>query len=307
MKDTSGMIMPSTYHRILTTLLLLALPTFGQIQAQEAPQPVTLNWVGCGISKKAYMEEIAALYEKRTGIKININGGGATKGIRQVSNGETDIGGTCRFTLDNHTDEKNATLVPVAWDALAVIAHPSNPVDNLSLNQVRAIYEGHVTNWKDVGGKDAPIQLLAREGKNSGVGRTIRQLVFANYEQEFSTAEMLPSSGPLEKAVEANENAIGITGISSARKRNVKIVKLEGKDPSYDNIASGDYLLYRPLYLAYKRDAANADQVAHFIQFVHGAEGQEVLRNNGTVPYLEAIHLVRKKIEQAKRARDRGL
>lgn len=299
--------MPCIYRRLLIAFLGLALSAFGLAHAQETTQQVTLNWVGCGISKKAYMEEIAELYEKRTGIKINIDGGGATKGIRQVSNDETDIGGTCRFTLDNHPDEKNATLVPVAWDALAVIVHPSNPVGNLSLNQVRAIYEGRTTNWKDVGGNDAPIKLLAREGKLSGVGRTIRQLVFADYEQEFPTAELLPSSGPLEKAIEVNENAVGITGISSARKRNVKILQLEGKDPSYDNIASGDYMLYRPLYLAYKRGGANEEQVKHFIQFVHGADGQDVLRNNGTVPYLEAIHLVRKKIEQAKRARERGL
>lgn len=273
-------------------------------QASGSSAKVTLNWVGCGISRKAYMEEIAALYEKRTGVQINIDGGGATKGIRQVASGETDIGGSCRFILDNHAEEKDATLVPVAWDALTVIVHPSNPIENVTLKQIRGIYDGSITNWKELGGKDAKIHVIDREGKISGVSRTIRQLVFANYDQEFPTAELLPESGPLEKAIESNENSIAITGISSARKRAVKILNLEGKIPTYENIANGSYLLYRPLYLAYKRDSKNADQVKDFIQFVHGAEGQEVLRNNGTVPYLEAIHLVRKKMEQAKRARE---
>ncbi|MFA7593795.1 MAG: phosphate ABC transporter substrate-binding protein [Thiohalobacteraceae bacterium] len=268
---------------------------------------VTLTWVGCGISKKAYMDEAAALYAQKTGVKIAIDGGGATKGIRQVSGGEADIGGTCRFTLPNNAEEKDTTLVPVAWDALVVIAHPDNPVSNLTLDQVRAVYEGNITNWRELGGKDAPIHLLARAGKVSGVGRTVRQLVFADYDKEFPTAELLASTGPLEKAVETDPNAIGITGISSARKRNVRILTLEGKDPSYDNILSGDYLLYRPLYLGYKRDGRHVAQVTHFIQFIHGAEGQAVLRANGTVPYLEGIHLVRKKLDQARLARERGL
>lgn len=304
--------MPLVRHYYVTaiTLFSLMLWSLASVAAPDEAGPdssVTLNWVGCGISKKAYMSEIAVLYEKKTGVKINIDGGGATKGIRQVASGETDIGGSCRFMLDNHAEEKDATLVPVAWDALVVIAHPDNPVSNLTLNQVRAIYEGRYTNWKEVGGNDAEIKLIARDGKISGVGRTIRQLVFADYEQDFPTAELLASSGPLEKAVENDINAVAITGISSARKRKVKLLTLEDKEPSYENIASGDYLLYRPLYLAYKRGGKNEEQVKHFIQFVHGAEGQEVLRNNGTVPYLEAIHLVRKKIEQAKRARERGL
>lgn len=300
--------MPTVRNQFLSFIFTLLATSLVAGQAQAAAEEtITLNWVGCGISKKAYMQEVASLYEKKTGIKINIDGGGATKGIRQVASGETDIGGSCRFSLDNHEAEKGATLVPVAWDALVVIVHPDNPVNDISLSQIQKVYEGKITNWNMLGGQNGNIQLLAREGKVSGVGRMVRQLVFADYEMDFPTAELLPSSGPLEKAIESNVNAMGITGISSARKRNVKILTVEGKDPSYDNILSGDYLFYRPLYLAYKRDGANADKVAHFIQFVHGAEGQEVLRRNGTVPYLEGIHLVRKKIEQAKRARERGL
>lgn len=290
----------------LSSAAIVAAPAHATVEGVDAPS-VTLTWVGCGISKKAYMEEAAALYERKTGVKIAIDGGGASKGIRQVTSGETDIGGTCRFTLPNDPDEKDTTLVPVAWDALVVIAHPDNPVGDLTLDQVRAVYEGRVTNWSALGGRDAPIHLLARTGKVSGVGRTVRELVFADYDKEFPTAALLPSTGPLEKAVETDANAIGITGISSARKRNVKILMLEGKDPSYDNILSGDYLLYRPLYLGYKRDGKQAEQVKHFIQFIHGAEGQAVLRDNGTVPYLEGIHLVRKKMDQARAAREQGL
>jgi phosphate transport system substrate-binding protein len=268
---------------------------------------LTLNWVGCGISKKAYVAEIAKRYEEVTGVKIEISGGGATKGIRQVATGEADIGGSCRFKLRSNDQESDATLVPVAWDALAVIVHPDNPVGDLTLDQVRDIYLGKVTNWSQVGGPNAPLKLFIRKGKISGVGRTIRKLVFADYDQEFVANQVFDSSGPLEKAIEADVHAVGITGISSARKRNVKLVALNGKEPTYENIQKGDYLLYRPLYLAYNRNGAKAEEVKHFIQFVHGREGQEVLRRNGTVPYLEGIHLVRRQIKQTRDAKERGL
>ena len=288
---------------VLTGGLLWAVSTL----AAEGTSKLTLNWVGCGISKKAYVAEIAKRYEEVTGIKIEIAGGGATKGIRQVASGEADIGGSCRFKLRSSDEETDATLVPVAWDALAVIVHPDNPVSDLTLDQVRDIYLGKVTNWSQVGGPNAPLKVFVRKGKISGVGRTVRKLVFANYDQDFVATQEFDSTGPLEQAIEQDVHAMGITGISSARKRKVKLVALNGKEPSYENIKNGDYLLYRPLYLAYNRNGARADEVKDFIQVVHGREGQDVLRRNGTVPYLEGIHLVRRQIKQTRDAKERGL
>jgi phosphate transport system substrate-binding protein len=279
--------------------------------AQAAPAPaaegITLNWTGCGISRHAYMDDLAKLYEETTGIKINISGGGATKGIRDVAAGETDIGGTCRLKLPNEGSEEQATLVPVAWDALAVIVHPDNPVTDVSLRQLQDIFLGKITNWKELGGNDAPLRLYVRQGKNSGVGRSLRKHLFADYDQEFVAAEIFPSTGPLERAIETDVNAIGVTGVSSARKRNLKLVHLEGKDPGYENIRNGDYLLYRPMYLSYNADNARAEEVKNFISFIYGKDGSAVLANNGIVPYLDGIHLIRKKIAQNRDARERGL
>jgi phosphate transport system substrate-binding protein len=267
----------------------------------------TLKWVGCGISKKAFMTEMAAIYEKKTGVKIDIQGGGATRGIREVAANNADMGGSCRHKIEGETKEHGAVLEPVAWDALVVIVHPDNPVENISFDQIRGIYLGKITNWKQLGGNDALIRLMARKGKNSGVGRTLRKLVFANYNQEFKATEFVKSSGPLEKAVVKDVNAIGVTGISSARKRKVKNLKLDGKEPSYDNIRNGDYGLYRPLYLALNKSSKNAKEVNKFIKFAHSPEGREIIRNNGTVPYLDALKLVLKQVEQEDRANERGL
>jgi len=148
----------------------------------------TLTWVGCGISKKAFMAELAAGYEKKTGIKIVLEGGGATKGIREVSAQHVDLGGACRHTIESGTSlspvvgERRVIMTPVAWDALVVIVNKNNPVSDISLEQLRKVYLGEITNWKELGGSDAPIDLYIRKGKISGVGRTLRELVFANYD-----------------------------------------------------------------------------------------------------------------------------
>lgn len=263
-------------------------------------------WAGCGITKKAFMAELAKAYQKKTGIKVTLEGGGATKGIRKASKGEIDIGGACRASVENHPLERSAYQIPVAWDALVVIVNKNNPVDNISFQQIQQLYEGKLTNWKQLGGSDAPIELYVRRGKISGVGRTIRELVFTNFDKEFKAKYTVKSSGPLEKGVMKNINGIGTTGISSAKRRDVKILKLEGKAPSFENIKKGKYLLYRPLYLVTKGRKSDP-KVKAFINFALSREGKEIIRKAGTVPYADAMALVMKQIEQYDRASDQGL
>lgn len=269
----------------------------------------TLTWAGCGISKNAFMQEMAAAYEKKTGVKIDLKGGGATKGIREVSSKKTDIGGTCRHTLQDDKTlsgvplaERRVQLTPVAWDALVVLTHKDNPVNNVTLEQIRQIYTSKITNWKELGGRDAPIELYVRKGKISGVGRTLRELVFNNYDQEFVAKHVMDSTGPLERAIEKDVNAIGITGVSSGRRvKGAKILHLEGKEASYENIKSGSYLLYRPLYMVTHLEDRNPE-VKKFIEFVYSDEGKRIMRKVGTVPYEDAVHLWLKYLDQQKKA-----
>ena len=257
-----------------------------------------LSWVGCGISKKAYMTELASVYEQQKSVHVDIKGGGATKGIYDVSKGEADLGGSCRFYLPGNDTEKSIFFEPVAWDALAVIVNKNNPVNNITFKQIRDIYTGKITNWKQLGGNDAPLKLYVREGYISGVGYTIRKLIFANPKQEFKASKEFKSSGPLEEGITQDVNSIAITGISSASLRDVKILTLDEKVPSYDNIKSGQYALYRPLFLTYNPESPNIAQIKDFIEFAHSSTGRNIMKKNGVVPYLEALRLVMKQAKQ---------
>jgi phosphate transport system substrate-binding protein len=253
---------------------------------------VTLNWAGCGITKKAFMAELAEAFEKKTGTRVELEGGGATKGIHKIADRKVDFAGSCRFRVDQDgISSSEIQFNPVAWDALTVVVHKSNPVDSISIEQLRDVFMGEITNWSALGGPDQPLELLIRKGKISGVGHTARQLLFNDEEIDFKASASYKSSGPIEKAVEQNPNAIAITGISSARKRDFKILNLEGKDPGFENIKDGKYLLYRPLYIVTNRKSENLRAVKSFLNFAHSREGRDIIRKNGAVPYLEAVWL----------------
>ncbi|MEJ2397562.1 MAG: substrate-binding domain-containing protein [Gammaproteobacteria bacterium] len=182
----------------------------------------------------------------------------------------------------------------MAWDALAVIVHKSNPLNNMTTAQIRAIYNGKITNWKQLGLNNAPIHLYIRRGKISGVGYAIRQYIFKDSNKKFVTKAryIMHSSGPLEKAIAKDPFGIGITGISSARKRNVKIMSIDHKSPTYENVKDGKYVWYRPLYLVTRPDASQT--VRNFVSFAMSAQGRAILRQNGTVPYRDAPKLMKK-------------
>ena len=277
---------------------------FANIQIVSSAE--TLQWAGCGITKKAFMKELAKAYTKKTGIEVKLSGGGATKGIRNAAKGAIHIGGACRVSLERHPEERDAFQIPVAWDALVAFVNKKNPVDSISFAQLQQVYLGEITNWKQLGGKDAPIELYIRRGKMSGVGRTLRELVFANYNQEFKATYVVKSSGPVEKGVVKNLNGFGVSGISSAKKRKLKLLKLDGKAPTYENIKNGSYALYRPLYLVIKR-GNKTPLVRDFIKYALSKEGQDIIRAQGTVPYAEALHLVMKQLDQYERANTEGL
>ncbi|MDH5517643.1 MAG: phosphate ABC transporter substrate-binding protein [Gammaproteobacteria bacterium] len=299
--------MKAYYIHIKTIIISLNLIFTLPAQAEPANKTDDIIWAGCGITKKAFMSELAKAYTAKTGVVVTLQGGGATKGIRNAAKGAIDIGGACRATLPNHPEERNAYQIPVAWDALVVVVNKENPVNSITFKELQKIYIGQITNWKELGGNNAPIELYIRQGKFSGVGRTLRELVFANYDQEFKAKFVEKSSGPLEKGIVKNLHGIGTTGISSAKRRDLKILKLDDKEPSYDNIKNGEYLLYRPLYLVTKGPRESDEKIKKFISFALSREGKAIIRKAGTVPYADAMSLVMKQLQQYKRARDSGI
>ncbi len=290
--------MPKEIFRLVICLSA----TFLLTQAVEAK---TLQWVGCGISKKGFMDELAIAYEQDTGVKIELEGGGATKGLRQVSSGKSELGGSCRMPLIyKNADasyrveslEHKLKLIPIGWDALVVITNQENHlVDEISRVQLKQILTGEITHWRQLGAEnDKPINLYVRSGKISGVGLTLRQQLFNNREQDFTKqATYLPSSGKIEKAVEADPNALAVSGISSSRHRQLNMLSLEGVAPTMENLRNGNYHLYRMLFLVTPTDLVEKPDHKAFVDFALSVKGQRAIRKAGTLPYTYGLHLLR--------------
>lgn len=288
----------------MVKIILLSL---GLLSISVSASAEELKWVGCSITKLAFMEDLATAWSAKTGHTIAMAGGGATKGIRHAANTQADMGGTCRYKLESTTEESKAYFEPIAWDALVTIVHPDNPITNITKNQLRDIYLGKIKNWKELNGRDQPIHVYAREGKITGVGYTMRKLLFANYHQDFEADKIFEDSGPLEKALETDPLAIGVTGISSAKKRALKIIDLEGRSPTYENIRNGNYVFYRPLYIAYNELNGKSKLIKDFVNFAHSPEGMAIIQANGCVPYTQALTLISRQLREDKAARDMGL
>ena len=275
-------------------MILTAVCLFTASDAAFA-EKADITWTGCGITRKAFMAECAQAYKKSTGKIIALSGGGAKKGIRDAAAGKADIGGSCRPCLPDlyPKQESGVMMTHVAWDAIVIMVHPANPVIGLTTDQVTKIFKGEIKSWKEIGGENVPITVVTRRGKISGVGYMARKMLFNDRHANFSRFSVnLKSSAPVEKKVESVENAIGISGVSSARKRKVRLLALDGVDPTKENIANATYPLFRPLFLMTMGEPTG--DVKDFLDWILSEEGQKVISDQGTVNLEEGRGLVKK-------------
>ncbi len=177
-------------------------------------------------------------------------------------------------------------LTVVGWDALVFFTHADNPVESITAEQARGILMGRILNWSEVGGPDETIVPVFRQqtvsGKLSGVGYMTRLMLFGRPDADYSSeAIFFVSSGPVEEFVAATPFSIAVTGVSSATKRDVRILALDGVEATPSNIASGVYPLFRPLYLV--TDGEPTGLAKDFVEWMVGEQGQATMRAQGAV------------------------
>jgi phosphate transport system substrate-binding protein len=261
-------------------------------------QAVELNWSGCEVSRTAYINDLAPAFETQTGIRINLlTGADSTRGIHDVHSGKADIGSTSRDSLAHEHRDTGIELVPVAWNALRIIVSRDNSVTNLSLDQLQAIFSGKTTNWSELGGDKHNIEVYVYQQDNSAAGR-IRDILFTDNRTKIKSSRTFDVYESLVLALIKNPHAIAISDDSHVDTPNLKIVAVNGVMPSVENLKSGDYGLYSPLYLAYNPSSSKIDSIRNFISYLNSKAARAIMRSNGVVPYTEALRLVMKKVRE---------
>ena len=204
---------------------------------------------------------------------------GSGAGVEAVSNGTADIGNASRNLTE---DEKAAGVAEniVAIDGIAVVVDPSNTVEDLTKEQLTDIYLGKVTNWSDLGGNNAPIVVVGREA-GSGTRSAFEELL--EIEDQARYANELDSTGAVMAKVASTPGAIGYVSLD-VLDDSVKALKLDGAEPTEENIKAGSYFLSRPFVMATKGtiDEQN-DLVKALFDYVYSDEGAQVIESVGLI------------------------
>lgn len=224
-----------------------------------------------GFLSEAYMEE-------NGDIKVTYNPTGSSSGIQAVSEGRCDIGLASRDLKEEEKADLNGTVVAI--DGIGIIVNPDNPVKDLSMEQVGSIYSGRITNWKEVGGSDAPIVCIGREaasGTRDGFEEVTGTKDTCKYSQE------LTSTGDVVQTVSGNPNAIGYASVASVND-SVKVVSIEGVAPTTETIQGGTYKIQRNFVLVTKKDTSLSGAAQEFFNFATSAQADSLITEAGAVP-----------------------
>lgn len=232
-------------------------------------------------------------------VSIAVTGGGTGTGITALINGTADIANASRKMKDKEIAEAQANGInpvefTVAVDALAVVVHPDNPVSQLTIAQLADIFTGRITNWRDVGGRDAPIILLSRE-TNSGTHVYFLEQVIRKGDSEnkdiFAPQTLLmPSSVGITSEIRRNPNAIGYDGLGyiTEHEKMLAIAKDSQSPyviPSVASGADGTYPIARGLYMYTAGQPTG--HIADYLDWIMGPEGQAIVAELGFVPLGE--------------------
>ena len=212
-------------------------------------------------------------------IRITVAGGGSGVGVKQVGEGLVEIGNTGRPLKAEEVEKYGLKTFPFAIDGVAVVVHPSNAVAELTFAQVADIYAGKITNWKEVGGADAKINLYVRED-GSGTREVFTDKAIKGGEVAAS-ANVVNSNGAMKTAVAKATTAIGYVGIGHIDE-SVKAPKLEGMTATQENAANGSYTVVRDLFMNTKGDPQGL--TALFIDYIYSPEGAEIIADCGYIP-----------------------
>ena len=219
-----------------------------------------------------------AFQNANSGVTFTYNPTGSGSGIQAVSEGRCDIGLASRGLKD---DEKSSGLTEtvLAYDGIAVVVSPENPVSDLTLAQIADIYTGKITNWKDVGGNDAEIVLIGRE---AGSGTRDGFESITGTEEACQYRQELTSTGDVIATVSQNPNAIGYASLSAV-KDTVKALSVGGVAPSEDTVKDGSYVIQRPFVLVTKDGVALNPAAQTFFDYATSAEAAPIIAQAGAV------------------------
>ncbi len=227
-------------------------------------------------SVQPFAEILAESYmESRKTEQIFIQGGGSSAGIQAVRTGAARVGMSSRNLTEQ---ERDLLSFPIAYDAIALIVHPSNPITDLSVEQIRKIFSNQITKWNEIGGWNHPITLVTRE-EGSGTREAFQHMLMGKTDISLR-ALVQDSNGAIRQVVSDDPNSIGYISLGLVNEK-VKALNIAGEEATIENIRRGRYKIVRPFLFVFKTEPD--DTAKRFLDFVLSEKGQKLLVQEGLV------------------------
>lgn len=220
------------------------------------------------------------------GVNITVSESGSGNGAKALINGSCQVATMSRLLKQNEYEAAvHSEVLPVthviAFDGIALIVHPGNPVRGLTMDQVKNMYLGKIKSWKEVGGPDVPIIIISRD-TNSGTYETFETKVLKG-EKIVKNCEYVGSSGAIRSRVQSTPGAIGYVGIGFID-NSIKALEVNGVYPSLATVKKGTYPISRPLYMVTKDYPALGSKLFEFVNLYLTKKGQEIVTEIGFIP-----------------------
>jgi phosphate transport system substrate-binding protein len=232
----------------------------------------TLRYAGATTLQRFFMPEAARVFQAETGVRMTIDGGNTNPGLKALLGGNVDIAGVGRHLT---AAEKQQGLVEhfLGWDILAIVVAGDNPLTNLTVEQLRGIFAGDLTNWQAVGGPDLAIVVLTAP-PGSGMRSAVQELILK--ERPFTSREVVSAVvAQSDQQVSMFPGAITAVSLSMIDNQRARTVAVDGVEPVAANVQAGRYPLVKPLALVTRGRPQGA--LAKFIELAKGPRGQQIL------------------------------
>lgn len=224
-------------------------------------------------------EKLAAKYKEQDHTKIEINQIGSSAGITNAMNGVSEIGMSSRDLKDE--EKGNLKEVIIAYDGIVVVTHPSNKVKNLTLNQVKEIFTGEITNWSQVGGDDMEIVVVSRED-GSGSRDAFQEIVGYSSGDLIKNSIIASGNGNIKTTVANNKHAVGFVSFEYIDD-SISTIDIDGVQATAENVLDKKYSLSRPFLFVYK-EGNLTESGQNFIDFILSDKGQKIAAEAGAIP-----------------------
>jgi len=293
---------------LLISFLFIGSVLFIGCKKKEGEEKTVISIKGSDTMVNLAQKWAEVYMQKNPNVSIQVTGGGSGTGVAALLNGTTDLANASRELKDSELEtakEKGITPVTyeVALDGIAVIVHPDNPVDNLTVKQLSDIFSGKITNWKDLGGPDMMITLYGREN-SSGTYEFFKEHVLgkndADKQVDYSpSTQVLQGTAALGEAVARDVKGIGYGGVGYfALRKDVKILHIKNDESSpaispaengqvnYNVIWNGDYSISRYLYCFTNGEATG--ELKNYVDFIMSPDGQKIVETMEYIPLPES-------------------